>query len=87
MITATSTEQSTESSCAFLNSPPFRFRKVTDRFLSSLIGRILIHVSYALVYRTALAEPPRVRRKEHARSRNGIARASEQHLPRSFGDP
>lgn len=26
--TATSTEQSTESSCAFLNRPPFRFRKV-----------------------------------------------------------
>lgn len=28
MKTATSTEQSTESSCAFLNRPPFRFRKV-----------------------------------------------------------
>ena len=30
MITATSTEQRTESSCAFLNRPPLRFRKVTD---------------------------------------------------------
>jgi hypothetical protein len=28
MMTATSTEQSTESSCAFLNRPPLRFRKV-----------------------------------------------------------
>ena len=28
MITATSTEQSTESSCAFLNKPPLRFRNV-----------------------------------------------------------
>ncbi len=28
MKTATSTEQSTESSCAFLNRPPLRFRKV-----------------------------------------------------------
>jgi hypothetical protein len=27
-MTATSTEQSTESSCAFLNSPPLRLRKV-----------------------------------------------------------
>jgi hypothetical protein len=30
MITATSTEHSTESSCAFLNKPPLRLRKVTD---------------------------------------------------------
>jgi hypothetical protein len=30
MMTATSTEQSTESSCAFLNNPPLRLRKVTD---------------------------------------------------------
>ena len=28
MKTATSTEHSTESSCAFLNKPPLRFRKV-----------------------------------------------------------
>ena len=28
MMTATSTEQSTESSCAFLNRPPLRLRKV-----------------------------------------------------------
>lgn len=31
MTTATSTEQSTESSCAFLNKPPFLFRKVLDK--------------------------------------------------------
>lgn len=31
MKTATSTEQRTESSCAFLNRPPFRFRKVLSR--------------------------------------------------------
>jgi hypothetical protein len=30
MMTATSTEHSTESSCAFLNKPPLRLRKVTD---------------------------------------------------------
>ena len=30
MMTATSTEHNTESSCAFLNSPPLRLRKVTD---------------------------------------------------------
>lgn len=30
MMTATSTEQRTESSCAFLNKPPLRLRKVTD---------------------------------------------------------
>lgn len=28
MMTATSTEQRTASSCAFLNRPPFRFKKV-----------------------------------------------------------
>ena len=28
MITATSTEQRTDSSCAFLNRPPLRLRKV-----------------------------------------------------------
>ena len=28
MMTATSTEHSTESSCAFLNRPPLRFRNV-----------------------------------------------------------
>jgi len=28
MMTATSTEQRTDSSCAFLNNPPFRLRKV-----------------------------------------------------------
>jgi hypothetical protein len=31
MMTATSTEHSTESSCAFLNRPPLRFRKVLPR--------------------------------------------------------
>jgi hypothetical protein len=31
MMTATSTEHSTESSCAFLNRPPLRFRKVLAR--------------------------------------------------------
>jgi hypothetical protein len=31
MMTATSTEQSTDSSCAFLNRPPLRFRKVLPR--------------------------------------------------------
>lgn len=35
ITTATSTEQSTESSCAFLNSPPLRLRKVTLRLRSS----------------------------------------------------
>jgi len=30
MMTATSTEQRTESSCAFLNRPPLRLRKVTE---------------------------------------------------------
>ena len=30
MMTATSTEHSTESSCAFLNSPPLRLRNVLD---------------------------------------------------------
>ena len=30
MMTATSTEHSTDSSCAFLNKPPLRLRKVTD---------------------------------------------------------
>lgn len=30
MITATSTEHSTDNSCAFLNKPPLRLRKVTD---------------------------------------------------------
>ena len=35
MTTATSTEQRTESSCAFLNKPPLRLRKVTDRLRSS----------------------------------------------------
>lgn len=40
--TATSTEQRTESSCAFLKRPPLRFRKVTERFLSSFIALISI---------------------------------------------
>jgi hypothetical protein len=31
MMTATSTEHSTDSSCAFLNRPPLRFRKVLRR--------------------------------------------------------
>jgi hypothetical protein len=31
MMTATSTEHSTDSSCAFLNKPPLRFRKVLRR--------------------------------------------------------
>lgn len=30
MMTATSTEQRTDNSCAFLNSPPLRLRNVTD---------------------------------------------------------
>ena len=37
MMTATSTEQRTESSCAFLNKPPLRLRKVTD--LVDLLAR------------------------------------------------
>jgi hypothetical protein len=37
MMTATSTEHSTESSCAFLNKPPLRLRKVTD-----LKGRVSV---------------------------------------------
>lgn len=34
MMTATSTEHSTESSCAFLNRPPLRFRKVLGTVMS-----------------------------------------------------
>lgn len=41
-MTATSTEQSTASSWAFLKSPPLRFRKVTERLRSSLIALISI---------------------------------------------
>jgi hypothetical protein len=42
MMTATSTEHSTDSSWAFLNRPPLRLRKVTERLRSSLIARISI---------------------------------------------
>lgn len=42
MMTATSTEQSTDNSCAFLNRPPLRFKKVTERFRSSLMALISI---------------------------------------------
>lgn len=42
IMTATSTEQSTLNSCAFLKRPPLRLRKVTERLRSSLIGRISI---------------------------------------------
>lgn len=42
MMTATSTEHSTESSCAFLNRPPLRFRNVTERLRSSLMALISI---------------------------------------------
>lgn len=41
-MTATSTEQRTASSCAFLNRPPFRFRNVTERLRSSLMALISI---------------------------------------------
>jgi hypothetical protein len=42
MKTATSTEHRTESSCAFLNKPPLRFRNVTERLRSSLMALISI---------------------------------------------
>jgi hypothetical protein len=38
MKTATSTEQSTESSCAFLNRPPLRFRKVLQNHDCQKLG-------------------------------------------------
>lgn len=41
ITTATSTEHSTDSSCAFLNRPPLRFRKVTERLRSSRTVREL----------------------------------------------
>jgi hypothetical protein len=41
-MTATSTLHKTDSSWAFLNRPCFLFRKVTERFLSSLMGLISI---------------------------------------------
>ena len=42
MMTATSTEQSTESSCAFLNRPPLRLRKVTDLREVSVTARAIV---------------------------------------------
>ena len=40
MMTATSTEQRTESSCAFLNRPPLRFRNVLNDDISiGLVGK------------------------------------------------
>lgn len=42
IMTATSTEQRTASSCAFLNRPPFRFKNVTERLRSSLMALISI---------------------------------------------
>jgi hypothetical protein len=77
MMTAISTEQSTDSSWAFLNSPCFRFRKVlvdkhtirrrgggvpyTERFLSSLIGLISIFLR-PMVTVQAVAKTPVISR-------------------------
>jgi hypothetical protein len=38
IMTATSTEQRTESSCAFLNRPPLRLRKVLHSVVSEKAG-------------------------------------------------
>lgn len=45
ITTATSTEQSTDNSCAFLNSPPLRLRNVTLRFRSSRLYHGSIRVT------------------------------------------
>lgn len=49
MMTATSTEQSTESSWAFLNRPPLRFRKVL-RGVSFRRGRAAGAAASAVAY-------------------------------------
>ena len=42
-MTATSTEHRTESSCAFLNRPPLRFRKVLQFRKRQLCSRLNLH--------------------------------------------
>ena len=56
-MTATSTEQSTDNSCAFLNSPPLRLRKVLALFglvSAAVVGEALRSETYTDRLRSSL---------------------------------
>jgi len=46
IMTATSTEQRTESSCAFLNNPPLRLRKVLQEACQQWVTKIARNATY-----------------------------------------
>lgn len=71
MMTATSTEHSTESSCAFLNKPPLRLRKVTDlmRGGACQYARVTWWKSKAYLLRSSLMGLISILRRPMARAR------------------
>lgn len=71
MMTATSTEHSTESSCAFLNKPPLRLRKVTDlmRGAACQYARVTWWKSKVYLLRSSLMGLISILRRPMARAR------------------
>lgn len=80
IMTATSTEQRTASSCAFLNSPPFRLRNVTERLRSSLMALISIFLRPMMKLRAhQLRTDSKIENKRYKKPRSDLRDTSRDY--------